>query len=285
MRLTIKLGINIILMIDLIKLHMICQNYADGALLDIKEEEGKFKLSPRERHYALRELPSFSAYVHYFNYCGSALFGPACEFRDFDDLINLREPFSQMRTFSNFVPALTRYAQGFLIVFASIIYSKHVDISYLLTSEFGERSYMFKFFYIFLSQQCKVLHLFSGFTWMEAFCIASGIGYRAAKSKDEPETFNNLRCGKFRQYVFAYKFAPATEGWNTSAHKWLKYYVIARLYDREKPRSAVQVLPILGTFCVSALWHGIYRGYWNFFVGIAFLDMMSRAVQQTQLAH
>ena len=42
---------------------------------------------------------------------------------------------------------------------------------------------------------------------------------------------------------------------------------------------------MFGTFCISALWHGIYRGYWNFFIGGFSIDMTMRAIKQTRLAH
>jgi len=114
MRITVKLGINIILMIDLIKLNMVSQCYKDGMVIGTKDEEAA-KLSSREKHYAIKDRPSFAQHLNYFCFCGSALIGPAVEFRDFDDMINVRAPYSQMKLFSNFPYAIFRFVMGILL--------------------------------------------------------------------------------------------------------------------------------------------------------------------------
>jgi len=51
---------------------------------------------------------------------------------------------------------------------------------------------------------------------------------------------------------------------------WLKYYVYMRLLNRNK--KGVQIVPIISTFVVSAIWHGFYPGYYMFFISSGLMD-------------
>jgi len=58
--------------------------------------------------------------------------------------------------------------------------------------------------------------------------------------------------------------------WNISVHKWLKYYVYLRMM--KKDNKGLQIVPILTTFVVSAVWHGFYPGYFLFFISSGIMD-------------
>jgi lysophospholipid acyltransferase len=62
------------------------------------------------------------------------------------------------------------------------------------------------------------------------------------------------------------------EAWNISVHKWLKYYVYLRIVKKDK--KGVQLVPILTTFAVSAIWHGFYLGYFYFFISSGLNDYL-----------
>ena len=69
---------------------------------------------------------------------------------------------------------------------------------------------------------------------------------------------------------FSYKVKDFLDAWNISVHKWLKYYVYLRLI--KKDNRGIQIVPILTTFVVSAIWHGFYPGYYLFFISSGLLD-------------
>lgn len=54
---------------------------------------------------------------------------------------------------------------------------------------------------------------------------------------------------------------------------WLKYYVMMREMDRTQPRGKFQAIPVLKTFLVSAVFHGIFIGYYFFFFGLFLMDV------------
>ena len=119
---------------------------------------------------------------------------------------------------------------------------------------------------------------------MESFCIASGLGYKAA-TEDQPESFNNIRAGSFHIFETTYSVKEIVGIWNTQAYKWTKYYVYLRLIDRDAPRNREQVAPTFLTFVTSAVWHGIFSGFYVFFIAIGFMDIFAKTFERTELAH
>lgn len=69
---------------------------------------------------------------------------------------------------------------------------------------------------------------------------------------------------------FSYKVKDFMDSWNVSVHTWLKYYVYLRLM--RKDRKGVQLMPIMMTFAISAIWHGFYPGYYLFFLSSGVMD-------------
>jgi hypothetical protein len=56
-----------------------------------------------------------------------------------------------------------------------------------------------------------------------------------------------------------------------------------RLIDRSKPKGAPQLVPTFLTFFVSAIWHGIYPGFFIFFIAIAMLEIQSKSFPKLKL--
>jgi len=87
---------------------MIAINYRDGA----GDIDGW--LNSRERARAIKNLPSISDYVNYIFCLGSSVCGPCYEYKEWDDYINLRGVYAQMKPGSSIVPALARFFTGLL---------------------------------------------------------------------------------------------------------------------------------------------------------------------------
>ncbi len=76
---------------------------------------------------------------------------------------------------------------------------------------------------------------------------------------------------------------PTTK-WNISIQEWLKYYVLLRLMDKSKPRHAIQTMPIVMTFLVSAIWHGFYFSFYGYMSGFLLVIISFKMAQKTALA-
>ena len=122
------------------------------------------------------------------------------------------------------------------------------SMKYPLTEEFGQQSFIYKVFYLTSACQIVQLKLMIALSFMESFCIASGLGYRA-KSEKEEEEYNSIRVVKVGHYYTMRSTALGATYWNIQVHNWLKYYVMLRLINRGK--RGLQFWPTLMTYLVS----------------------------------
>lgn len=86
----------------------------------------------------------------------------------------------------------------------------------------------------------------------------------------EKAKFNKVETVRIWDIEFSYHVKDFFDAWNISVHKWLKYYVFLRIV--KKGQKGVQIVPILTTFLVSAIWHGFYIGYFYFFISSGLND-------------
>jgi len=82
------LALDLIFMMNFVKLHMFAVNYDNASKLD-DPVKGKY-LTPRERYFAepLRNQVSFTDWINYFFFVGSSWTGMPHEYRTFDEYIN-----------------------------------------------------------------------------------------------------------------------------------------------------------------------------------------------------
>ena len=123
-----------------------------------------------------------------------------------------------------------------------------------------------------LAASSRIYFLFARFSYHEVGLIASGISYRK-QTDDSPETFNHLRSVNLIRFQWATSPKDSIANWNMRTAEWLKYYVMMRLADRKAPRNRLQLKALIGTFAVSAGFHGFYHGYYGFFLGLMLIDI------------
>ena len=87
-----ELSVKTVMMVAYIKMCYIALNRKDA---DAIARNDARHLTKREEIYAepLKEIPTFIEWCEYFFFCGVAVIGPATEYKDFVDYINLRGAF------------------------------------------------------------------------------------------------------------------------------------------------------------------------------------------------
>jgi hypothetical protein len=103
-----------------------------------------------------------------------------------------------------------------------------------------------------------------------------------AKMNCELKTFlrpNRNRCDNINivEYEKSDNMKDLLENWNISTNKWLKYYVYLRL---SKPGERPTFIALFATFLTSAVWHGLYPGYYLTFISGALLNPVSKALHR-----
>ena len=113
---------------------------------------------------------------------------------------------------------------------------------------------------------------YSAFMLQEGALIASGMGYNGKdhNKEDRWDTVNSCSIIEAEKTVSAVKFLSC---WNHQVHLWLKYYVQHRIV---KFGQHAGIAATLGTFMVSALWHGIYPMYFACFFYIYLCSEISK---------
>ena len=98
----------------------------DGEKIAVAKKEGKeADLKPREKAFAVEEIPSFFDFISYLYFCGAAISGPWYEYKDFRQMINREGDFKDV---PNTVWAATRrYIEAWLRVATGAVLAIYID--------------------------------------------------------------------------------------------------------------------------------------------------------------
>ena len=105
-----SLDVDLIIMINFCKAHMLAVNYENAGKLDNAEASKYF--TERERFYAepLRKALAIDDFFHYFFFCAVSFSGMVHEYRDFEDFINRKGNYSNIPRHKLLGSALKRFA-------------------------------------------------------------------------------------------------------------------------------------------------------------------------------
>lgn len=263
------------MMMAYLKMHYIAISMRDAAVLRSGKEH---KLSEREVWYAQPLLDGkpvpLATWVQYMFFMGNVTWGPPIEYRNFVDFIDLKENYGKMRPGSHLIPAFSRYGQSLLCLAFTVWFGMVVDVDEIRNPAMYYQPFWYRMGYIILCMQKNISTLFTGFMWMESQIVASGQGYSV--DKDGKEEWNTYPQVSAIGFWVSTNTTDATQKWNIQTHRWLKYYVLARLRDRSKPRGYISISVVLITYLTSATWHGVDLGYIYFFIYLGLGDILVR---------
>lgn len=140
--------IDLIFMMNFVKLHMMAVNYDNAAKLD-DPVRGKL-LTSRERNFAecLRERVHFMDFMHYFMFVGSSWTGMAHEYKFFIEFINRKGDYSKIPKDKLMIPALKRFMATIASIVAIVFILKVFPFDHLLTEEWAARNFVFRALYL-----------------------------------------------------------------------------------------------------------------------------------------
>ena len=98
----------------------------DGEKMAQAKKEGKeADLKPREKAYAVEEVPSFFDFMSYLYFCGAAISGPWYEYKDFRQMIKQEGDFKDIP--SPIWAGTKRYIEAWLRVATGAVLSIYID--------------------------------------------------------------------------------------------------------------------------------------------------------------
>lgn len=123
------------------------------------------------------------------------------------------------------------------------------------------------------------LKYYGGWYLAEGACVSSGFGY-SGKNEDGSHTWDYVDQADIIGVEFSTNLRHVMNYWNKSVARWLFNYVFTRVTPDPKltgkRNSATdRFVGLICTFLVSALWHGLYSGYYLMWVGLAFTNQVA----------
>ncbi|XP_015595369.1 lysophospholipid acyltransferase 7 isoform X2 [Cephus cinctus] len=230
---------------------------------------------------AFRKI-GFMDVIHYGSTYIGILTGPYYRYRTYWD--SLHRPFSDQA--DHLSVTCTKFKQIVPFALIHLLFNYTFPAKYALTDDFGTRSFLYRFCYIYPTFVTFRTRMYTGMALSECVCTMSGLGayptscetisglgpknYKAIESlsKDPDkamkealdfETVHNINFWGVESCVLV---RTAMKMWNTCVQYWMATCVYKRF--PYKP------LRTLFTLTLSAVWHGYHAGYYLCICSITF---------------
>ncbi|KAL0963351.1 hypothetical protein UPYG_G00305140 [Umbra pygmaea] len=243
-------------------------------------------LSADQRHLAVDSKPSLLEYLSYNLNFLSVLVGPCSHYNDYIDFIEGRHLQRRLKRLSEsvrgqcgfgkvpeFSPmgAVTRkllVCVVCMVLFVTL--TKAFPITYNVDSRFvSEAPFLTRLMYAFFSIQAARPKYYFAWTLADAINNAAGYGFKGVDETGQGswDLISNLNIWGIET---ATSFKTFIDNWNIQTGVWLKTVC----YERA-PRYQTAL-----TFILSALWHGVYPGYYFTFITAIPITLAARAVRR-----
>ncbi|XP_044246128.1 lysophospholipid acyltransferase 2 isoform X3 [Ursus arctos] len=243
-----------------------------------KDEE----LTSSQRGLAVRRMPSLLEYLSYTcNFMG-ILAGPLCSYRDYITFIEGRAhrrappgasgqddlPCESAEPSPN-VAVIQKLLVCGLSLFFHLTISKTLPVEYNIDEHFqATASWPTKVVYLYISLLAARPKYYFAWTLADAINNAAGFGFRGYDENGTArwDLISNLRI---QQIEMSTSFKMFLDNWNIQTALWLKRVC----YER------ASLSPTIQTFILSAIWHGVYPGYYLTFLTGVVMTLAARAMR------
>ncbi|XP_041758439.1 lysophospholipid acyltransferase 1 isoform X1 [Coregonus clupeaformis] len=243
-------------------------------------------LTADQRRLAVASKPSLIEYLSYNLNFFSILVGPCSHYKDYIDFIEGRHVQRRLRRLSGSntgqngfekvpepspVAAVTRkllICGVCMVLFLTL--TKAFPVTYNVDSHFvNEAPFLTRLTYAFFSIQAARPKFYFAWTLADAINNAAGYGVKGVDETGQVswDLISNLSIWGIET---ATSFKKFIDNWNIQTGVWLKTVC----YDR------APCYPTALTFILSALWHGVYPGYYFTFITAIPITLAARTVRK-----
>ncbi|KAJ3446943.1 oysgedart isoform a [Anaeramoeba flamelloides] len=298
-----SMRINSAIMIPCILLSSFAYNYYDGT------RNKKATLSQKQLSFS--EYPPLLEYLAYLLNFNTILVGPPSNFKDFQRFIN-REDIKEINTqyrkknstaglklIDNSIQVgLKTLLIAIMFLILHLVTSKYFTLEDIMEDNFIRRPFIIRLLLIHVIGSGQRFKYYLGMTMAEGSNILSGYGingynYQTGKIKwDKNKNVYPIKCEAMDTIFLAPKI------WNIKVSNWLRDYIYDRIViktttpetidqkkddQNTKPPRMKKKNTFLGTgvtFFVSAIWHGVYPGYYCTFITWFLLTLSARVIRK-----
>lgn len=236
--------------------------------------EHKKKVYKSRRQFAITKTPNLLEFLGYTYSFTSVLVGPAFEYNEYvrvvDDSINTKivdgkkvvvRPNGKIRGFLTCLVSLALLGGHVVLASKFSIYNMFNPVNV-------NKGYLFMFYYMIVSNYTERLRYYFAWKSAEGSNNFAGFGFDgydekgneigwAASSNVDLLNFDTSTC-----------MQNITRFWNLRTQGWLERYTYLRTN-----RS------LFATYFISALWHGLYPGYFLFFLIVPVMTQIEREMR------
>ncbi|XP_064409556.1 lysophospholipid acyltransferase 1 isoform X1 [Latimeria chalumnae] len=239
--------------------------------------------TPEQRKLAVKARPSLLEYLSYhFNFM-SILAGPCSNYKDYIDFIEGRHISTKLSEVNwkqkgyDKLPEPSPLGVVVYKMFLSLVslvlfllFSKTFPVLYSTDDRFiNEAPFLARLSYVYIAiQACRPKYYFA-WTLADAVNNAAGFGFNGVDEKGnfKWDLISNLNIWNIET---ATSFKMYIDNWNIQTAAWLKRVC----YDRA-PK-----YPTALTFILSAMWHGVYPGYYFTFLTAIPITLAARVMRK-----
>ena len=270
-------------MVLTMKLTSFAYNYYDGTC-DKKnvfpekphEDRRKAKVFADRARFAITKLPNpieFFGYVYCFT---CILAGPAFEYRDYEKAIDAsayRKPTDSAATkrkpSSNWINGLRKLAVGVacLVIYLQLSpifkMSDQLDVEYIRSVDPVTR-----FVRLMVALMAYRMKFYFAWKVAEGASVMAGFGFEGYTAEGKEIGWRGVENVDIVSFETSANMQAFTRHWNKRTQGWLERYT----YHRTN-RS------LLATYFVSAIWHGLYPGFFFMFMFFPVMTNIERLVK------
>lgn len=221
-------------------------------------------LRPYAAAMALDNTPNVLEWLSYVLASGNLLAGPFFEIKEYLQYIERKGewgPGHHHHVPGRIASGLLRFAKGLLCAGAWAYLSQTFNADMLESKDWEKRNVAIRIACIILLGFTTRLKYYFVWSLAESQLIFSGQNFHG-------NHWNRYVNARMRKVEFSTSLAELAAQWNICTGKWLRHYV----YERWVPVGRrPTIFNMIVTQTVSGVWHGLFAGYWLFFVTSAFM--------------
>ncbi|XP_051262079.1 lysophospholipid acyltransferase 5 isoform X2 [Dicentrarchus labrax] len=212
------------------------------------------QLSLEQRNGALSSVPSLLEMYGFSYFYGGFLVGPQFTLRSYQKLVAGELTDCPGQPPNSVIPAMKRFALGFLCLVIYAIFSPYYPDSYYLTDEYDAQPFWYRCVFILLWAKVILYKYVSCWVIAEGVCILAGLGYNGVvDGKHKWDACANMKVWLFETTPL---FTGTISSFNINTNAWAARHVFKRLkFLGNKSLSHVTTLIFL------TIWHGLHSGY------------------------
>mmetsp|Transcript_2184 Transcript_2184/g.2278 ORF Transcript_2184/g.2278 Transcript_2184/m.2278 type:complete len:511 (-) Transcript_2184:102-1634(-) len=226
------------------------------------------------KKFAIERFPNpleFFGYIYCFT---CILAGPAFEYNDYLHSIDgtkFKRPEGKPgKVPSSIIPALFRLFIGIVAMVLHLYMNSLVSITNIYNLDFiASHSVLYRAFYTYFVLMADRMKYYFAWKVAEGASVMGGFGFEGFNADGEAIGWKGVENIDILGFEFAPNVQILSRSWNKRTQGWLERYT----YHRTKGSLMI-------TYFVSAIWHGLYPGFFLFFMSIPLLTSVERLIKQ-----